>query len=84
MFRLRQVGGAYRAQHFPKDIIERRKMVHLVRETSGPEPPKTIFLGGDCMLQTCNDALPQCQLGIEFGTHLRNAQVGGAEQIPGA
>jgi hypothetical protein len=37
--RLRQVGGANGTQHFPKDVIERWQMVHLVRETGGPEPP---------------------------------------------
>lgn len=35
---LRQVGGANGTQHFPKDVIERWQMVHLVRETGGPEP----------------------------------------------
>jgi len=48
-------------------------MAHLMRESSIPESAQTIFLGGDCLLHACNDTLPQCQLGIEFGAHLRNA-----------
>jgi hypothetical protein len=69
-----QVGSANSPQHFPKDIIERRQLVHLVREAGSSESPQTIFLGGDCLLHVCCDALLQRQFSIEFGAHFSDAQ----------
>ena len=31
---------------------------------------------GDCLLHARHDTMPQRQLGIEFGAHLRNSQIG--------
>ena len=61
---------------------QRSKVLVLNIRSTSPESLQTIFLGGDCLLHACDDALPQRQIGIEFGAQFCNAQVGGAEQIP--
>ena len=55
--RLRQVGSANCPKHFPKNVIEWWQLAHLVRQAGSPESSQTIFLGGNCLLHACDDAL---------------------------
>jgi hypothetical protein len=54
-------------------------LAQLVRETTGPEPLQPNYLGGDRLLYARNDTMPQSQLGVEFGTQMRNSQIGCAD-----
>jgi hypothetical protein len=56
-------------------------LAQLVREMTGPEPLQPNYLGGDRLPYTRNDTMPQSQLGVEFGTHLRNSQIGCADAL---
>ena len=55
--RLRQVGSANCPKHFPKNVIEWWQLAHLVSQAGSPESSQTIFLGGNCLLHACDDAL---------------------------